>query len=356
LAPLKLRDRDAIITKEGLIFRVLGYSHPSASFICEPEYASSKIFKSDDPRAPRGLRQELFYKFYGDEGWKFIQERYPQYMILHQMLKRKVIGVSFNDILTARKPNNALQELLCKKGEDDLLSATHGVINAVLESSNLSITDFGVFGSILHDFHHPVFSDIDLVIYGGKNLDRLRRTLHGFYASGSALLKNEFETDRSVKGKSWHFRNLSSKEYVWHQRRKLTYALFRDQKTGRAIKTEFEPVKTWNEIRNEYDSKTRIVPKGWTHILAKVTDDTESPFIPSVYGIEPQEIFEGPRDIGEARRVISYLEEFRMQAKRGEIVDVRGNLEEVSAPKGDFLQIVLTYCPRYYEQVMKVNN
>jgi predicted nucleotidyltransferase len=356
LAHLRLRDRDAIITKEGLIFRVLGYSHPPESFICDAEYASSKIFKSDDPRAPRGSREELFYKFYEDEGWKFIQDRYPQYMILHEMLKRKVIGVSFNDIFTTRKPDKILQELLYRRGEEDLLSAMRSVVNVVLESSNLSLIDFGVFGSMLHGFHHPTFSDIDLVIYGGKNLDILRKALHELYASDSAVLKNEFETGQSVKGKTWQFRNLNSKEYVWHQRRKLTYALFRDQKTGRTIKTEFEPVKNWNEINNEYDSKTRIKSKGWVHILAKVTDDHESPFIPSVYGIEPQEICEGPRDAVETQRVVSYLEEFRMQAKQGEIVDVRGNLEEVSAPSGNFFQIALTYCPRYYEQVLKVKN
>jgi predicted nucleotidyltransferase len=90
--------------------------------------------------------------------------------------------------------------------------------------------------------------------------------------------------------------------------------------------------------------------------LAKVTDDHESPFIPSVYAIEPQEICEGPREAIDTKRIVSYMEEFRMQAKQGEIIDVRGNLEKVSAPDGDFLQIVLTYCPRYYEQVLKVKN
>ena len=356
MAHLRLRDRDAIITKEGLIFRVLGYSHLREFFICDAEYASSKIFKSDDPRAPRGLGKELFHKFYEDEGWKFIQDRYPQYMILHKMLKRKVIGVSFNDIFTTRKPNNVLQKLFYKRREDGLLSAMRSVVNVVSESSNLSIEDFGVFGSMLHGFYHPTFSDIDLVIYGGNNLDRLRKTLHEFYASDSAVLKNEFETDQSVKGKIWRFRNLSQKEYVWHQRRKLTYALFRDRKSGRTIKTEFEPVKNWNEINNEYDSKTRIISKGWTHILAKVINDPESPFIPSVYTIEPQEICEGPREAIETKRIVSFMEEFRMQAKRGEIVDVRGNLEKISAPTGPFFQIALTYCPRYYEQVLKVKN
>ena len=356
MAPLRLRDRDAIITREGLIFRVLGYSHPPDSFACDAEYASSKIFKSDDPRAPRGSGEELFYKFYEDEGWKFIQNRYPHYMIHHEMLNRKIIGVSLNDIFTTRKPDKVLQQLLKMKAKDGLVSAMQTVVSGVSESSGLSITDFGVFGSMLHGFHHPKFSDIDLVIYGGKNLEELRKTLDELYRSDSAAFKNEFETDQSIKGKNWRFRNLSPEEYVWHQRRKLTYALFQDENSGRTIKTEFEPVRNWNEIRNEYDSKTRINVKGWTHILAKVTDDHESPFIPSVYAIEPQEMCEGPREAIETKRIVSYMEEFRLQAKRGEIIDVRGNLEEVSTPTGNFFQIALSYCPRYYEQVLKVKH
>ena len=50
----------------------------------------------------------------------------------------------------------------------------------------------------------------------------------------------------------------------------------------------------------------------------------------------------------------SYMEEFRQQAKKDETVIVEGNLEEVVSPKGSFHQVTLTYCPRYYEQVLKV--
>jgi predicted nucleotidyltransferase len=55
-------------------------------------------------------------------------------------------------------------------------------------------------------------------------------------------------------------------------------------------------------------------------------------------------------------RVFSYMEEFRQQARRDETVIVEGNLEEVQSPNPDdcFYQITLTYCPRYYEQVLKV--
>jgi hypothetical protein len=48
------------------------------------------------------------------------------------------------------------------------------------------------------------------------------------------------------------------------------------------------------------------------------------------------------------------MEEFRMQARRDETVYVEGNLEEVITPEERLTQISLTYCPRYYEQVLKV--
>jgi len=63
----QLRDRDGIVTREGLIFRVFGYSHPPNAYICDAEYASANIFSSKVPRAPRdGSISPLFYKFYDD--------------------------------------------------------------------------------------------------------------------------------------------------------------------------------------------------------------------------------------------------------------------------------------------------
>ena len=356
MASVELRDRDAAVTGDGLIFRIFGYSHPERSFICDPEYASSEIFNSTDPRAPRGQGQNSFYKFYEDQGLRFIQEKYPRYMIFHEMLGRKVVGVGLGNIFIVRKPEKALLELVETTPKDNLHRAVQKVLENVLPCSKLNLTDFGVFGSLLHKFYHPRFSDIDLIIYGGRNLVRLLENLQEFYESDASSLRNEFATESSVAGKSWRFTNLSLKEYLWHQQRKLIYSLFEDPASGRTIKTEFEPVKSWEEIRNDYDPKTKIMSKGWTNIRAKILDDTESPFIPSIYDIEPLEVSEGYKQAIEANRLVSYLEEFRLQAKRDETVDVTGNLEEIAGPHGNYFQITLTYCPRYYEQVLKVSN
>jgi len=354
LAPLSLRDRDAIITREGLIFRVFGYSHPPNAFICDAEYAPANIFTSNDPRALRTGGNQVSYKFYNDEGWKLVFNRFPQYTVFHEMLGQKVVGVKQDAVAEVRKPEERLRALAEAAPKDALHDAMQRVLNTVLEGSNLSVADFGVFGSMLHGFHHPKFSDIDLIVYGRKENAKTRETLQALYVSSGSGFRNEFDADSAVKGKQWRFKNYSVKEFLWHQKRKLIYALFQDAKSGRTIKAEFEPVKEWNEITSEYDSKTRILRKDWVKINARVIADDDVPFIPSVYIIEPLEVLSGTKEALEAVRVISYMEEFRLQAQKDETVCVEGNLEEVATPNGNFHQIALTYCPRYYEQVLKV--
>jgi predicted nucleotidyltransferase len=354
LAALRLRDRDAILTKEGLIFRVFGYSHPPKAFICDAEYASAEIFKSTNPKAFRSKGQHVFYKFYEDEGWKFVKNSFPQYMISYEALGKAVVGVAHHNIIKVRKPNLELKKLVNKKPADKLLAVLHNILELTTKHSGLSVANFGVFGSLLHGFYHPSFSDIDLIIYGRENLAKLCETLRELYADKPSLFWNEFESGKSIEGKNWRFRNYTPIEFVWHQQRKMIYALFNDEKSGRIVKTEFEPVKDWGEIRDKNISGTKIVQKSWVKILARITEDKEAPFIPSVYGIQPIEILYGGKDAEESVRVVSYMEEFRLQAQNGEKVYIEGNLEEVKTSKSNFHQITLTYCPRYYEQVLKL--
>ena len=91
-------------------------------------------------------------------------------------------------------------------------------------------------------------------------------------------------------------------------------------------------MKAWSEIKSEYDPQAHIKQKGWVKIKASITADDEAPFIPSIYGIEPLEVLSGPKEALEAKRVFSYMEEFRQQAQKDETVIVEGNLEEVESP------------------------
>jgi len=255
--------------------------------------------------------------------------------------------------MESRKPSEVLKRLMEKEAEDYLLKALQNLLTFVIEESRLSERNFGIFGSVLHGFYHPKFSDLDFIIYGRVELKRLRETLGELYRRDH-LLQNEFEKDTHIlKEKLWRFVNLSPKEYLWHQRRKMIYGLFSDEENGRVIKIEFEPVKDWNEIRNEYNPDIRIIRKNWIKAIARVTQDQDAAFMPSIYQIELIKILEGVK-VKSIRRILSYVEEFRMQAIRDEVVYVEGNLEQMVTPKTTFHQITLTRCPRYYEQVLKV--
>ena len=190
-----LRDRDAIETAEGLIFRVFGYSHPPGAYICDAEYASSKIFESKDPRAPRTGKGQLYFKFYNDEGMKLVMKKYPQYQVFHEMLGLNLVGVKDGAIVEARKPEERLQQLLETEPTDELLAAMERVLMISLSNSGLKTENFGVFGSMLHGFHHPNYSDIDLIVYGKKENAIMRKTLEAMYDDPQSGFHNEFESD-----------------------------------------------------------------------------------------------------------------------------------------------------------------
>jgi predicted nucleotidyltransferase len=349
---LRLRDRDAILTGDGIIFRVYGYIHPSGAYVCDPEYASPAVFKSTNPRARRGENEPVYYKFFADEGLKLILNQFPQYTVFYEPLQKRLVGVKEDDITEVRRPDIGLQWVLAEEPDDVLLKALQDLFVRVSSQSGLTEKDFGVFGSLLHGFYHPNLSDLDFIVYGKENVDRLCEALETLY-SEDPTLRNEFDSMKAVESKDWKFVNYSLEEYVWHQRRKMIYAYFDSEDAGRVVKAEFEPVKDWTEIYNEYSPSTRIFHVGWIKAVAEITDDKDAPFIPSIYQIEVKDILEGP-EVDDIKRIFSYMEEYRMQAKQGERVLVEGNLEKVVTGTDIFHQITLSYGPRYYEQTLKV--
>jgi predicted nucleotidyltransferase len=309
----QLRDRDAIISCEGLIFRVYGYSHPPTGYVCDVEYAPSNLYRSPHPKAPRHGRNGLYYKFFEDQGLKFIQRHYPEYHVYYRPLQRRLVGVQATAISTSRLP--------------------------------------GVFGSLLHGFYHSHFSDIDLTITGKRSLQELQEALSAIYDTGNGILINEFTSPQTWNKDQWRFTNFSLSEYEWHQRRKLIYSLYTGAASHRRIKVEFEPVLRYPEIVNEYNEIQRLENLGWIEAEGRILDNDHGSFMPSIYTFELDT--SSRPDVKEIHRIISYVEEYRMQVNKGEKIQVKGHVEKVTALRNQFYQITLTYAPRYYEQVLK---
>lgn len=154
---------------------------------------------------------------------------------------------------------------------------------------------------------------------------------------------------------NWRFRFYSKEEYGWYQRRKLIYAILQSHNIDRFVKIEFEPVRRWDEIDNEYAEIDRIRPLGMVEATFTVLSDEEVAFMPSIYPVKVGGVsFDvDPREI---TRIISYVEEFRLQLFEGEKGYVRGMLEEVEGEKGGFYQITLSRCSDYYGQVLRLQS
>jgi len=347
---MRFRDRDAPVTPTGLVFRTFGYDHPTDSCFCDLEYASEKVYRTDDPKALRDGLPTKYYKFYLDGGLNFALSQEPPYRILHRPLNRMMVGVRAEQLSHVVRPGERLEELLATNG-DPLIEATREVLGLVTDRSNLKPRDFGVFGSLAHGFHKPRYSDIDLVIYGIEGLKELRMTLKGLYDEGS--LRNEFEDwTPEDPPNHWNFTNYSKEEYGPSQMRKLIFAKYNSEGLGREVNVEFEPVRKWDEIDNEYETTERIEELGRVQAIGEILSDDEGGFMPSIYLVELKEI-DADVDPDQIRRIVSYVKEFRLQLEAGERVLIRGNLERVETKDEEFHQITLSYGPNYFDQVLK---
>jgi len=350
---VRFRDRDAPITEEALIFRVYGYVHPPGYCVCDLEYAPEKVYESVDPRSVRARDGKRFYKFYFDGGLNFVKKRFPRYQFFYRPLQTRLVGLAEEQISETRRPDERLRLIFDSDREDALVQALIELLMKIFEASKLKISDFGVFGSIMHDFYDPKYSDLDLVVYGKRQLLELMEVLEDLYSDTGSGFQNEFEGwGLSMSPLNWKFKYYSIAEYGWHQRRKTVYALYKSADLNRTVKVEFEPVKRWSEIANEYADDERIESLGWVVATVKILDDSESFFMPSIYPVEVLRIGKRFKNV-DVERVVSYVEEFRMQLKEGEEGMVRGRLEKVSGRGGEFHQITLSYGPSYFKQVLK---
>ena len=347
---MKFRDRDSPVALNGLIFRTFGYDHPRDSCFCDLEYAPETLYTSRESKALREGLPKKHYKFYSDGGLKFALNQNPPFKLRHEALSRDMVGIRESEISRVVRPDERLAELM--KGDGDPLQRTCvEIIDLITESSSLKSSDFGVFGSLAHGFHNPLFSDVDLIIYGVEELRELRTTLTELYKGDS--LRNEFDGWTPLDPPAhWNFKHLSKEEYGRHQRRKGIYAVHDAELLGREVEIEFEPVRRWDEITNEYPEILSIRELGRVEAVGEVISGDEGGFMPSVYPVRLEEV-EGNIDPGEIGRVVSYVEEFRLQVETGERFVVRGNLEEVETRKGSFYQITLSYGREYFDQVLK---
>lgn len=321
------RDRDQLLTKEGLFFTVVGNLHPDDRVIGYLKYVPSA-----DGRWGRGkARYARILPYYTIpsllDTMKYLEEGYGHYVWFSSELGIKMSAVPKEYIRKHYKPEERLFELLSAQRRDKLEEAVVSLVSLISNESGVAPEFFGVAGSILVGIHNVEFSDIDLTVYGVSNSLKVKEALIKLYSDAGKPIKRlppgklQFLLDRRMK-----LYHLSKEGAELICLRRWNRGVFS------GVDFSIHPVKLEEEERLRFGDY-RFKPKGIVTVEAVVTDTSEAMFMPCTYRIEPIRALEGEVE-PDLTTVTSFEGLYADVALEGEVIRVRGKLEAVIDKEG----------------------
>jgi predicted nucleotidyltransferase len=338
------RDRDYIETEEGLVFAVIGNVHPVDRVIAYLKYMRIDVgvgsvntiwFKQGVPY----LRVLPLYSASNVRAVldRYLRDRYRDYVVLDKYRNIELIEVPKHRVRIHYKPEERLQEVF-KRPRDSLERLVLEMVEKLALTSEVSVSNFGVTGSILLGIHNPQYSDIDLIVYGTSNAYKVRESIKELYTDESSGFSyfDEDSLERWARevAETQAFTvdeaKLFYRKYVWNR------GLYRGRKFS------IHPVKLEDEVREEWE-QTIHKPLCIGTVRARVVDSRDSIFMPAVYVVRDVEILDGCRVNAEIRRVVSYESLYIDVAQPGDEIIARGKFEHVTDTKtGDeYAQVVV---------------
>ena len=172
------------------------------------------------------------------------------------------------------------------------------------ESEGLDLSGLGVTGSILISAQKQR-SDIDLVCYSRAQFNQLRKLTGKLIRRGDCSEMNETDWQDSYARRAC---DLSYKEYLWHEKRKLNKAVINQRKFDLNLVLEgFE-----NTSLKQYEKLGAVV------LRMQITDDALAFDYPAEFFVNHQQI----------NSIVSYTATYTGQVQVGEWVEVAGQLEQ----------------------------
>jgi predicted nucleotidyltransferase len=175
--------------------------------------------------------------------------------------------------------------------------------------------------------HNPVFSDIDVMVYGTDESFRVKNVMSDTEASQDSRI----ERFKGEKLKQWCARK-SQNHPISIAEAKLLHQ--RKWNIGMFGKTPFSvhPAKTEKELTEKYGDK-KYQARGMVTIQATVTESVDSVFLPAVYKVGEVEI-DGEIS-AEIEEVVSYESLYDSLADPSEVIQAHGKLEHVTDSRTD---------------------
>jgi len=179
----------------------------------------------------------------------------------------------------------------------------------------------GVSGSLLAQLHKPN-SDIDPIIYGSENCQRVHKALETLMQSSDNPVK-PYSTDELKGLFRFRFKDTQTPfdDFVQTESRKVLQGKFKNKEYFIRF------VKDRSEIYSKYGT-IGYKNVGYAKIQAEIEDDSEAIFTPCSYKIKNVVFLKGARFTVD--EIASFRGRFCEQARNGEVIIAQGKVERVT--------------------------
>lgn len=324
-----LRDRDFLEDSDGDLFCVVGNVHPPGKAISYLKYVKGVAERAARVKWSRGgqvyARILPNYSAVGYlEAQAFLRSRKPHYVTYDQFLGIELTAVPMESVVKHYKPEERLEELSSSSSLDDLERLALELVLLIADESGVSLSNFGVSGSLLLKLHNTAFSDIDLVVYGKENSVKVKEAVTQLLdACDKGLSRPEGEALRRWAEDVSKIHPLSLEEAMRLYGSKWNRALFK----GRQF--SIHPVKLESEVAETYGDLI-CKPAGWAKVRCKIIDDSDALYLPCEYDVGSVVVLDtNSKAELKVRKLVSHEGLYSGIASKGEEVIAYGKLEEV---------------------------
>jgi len=312
---MKAREGDIIETFDGNIFDVKGLVHPPDGIIAFIRFTPD----SEGERKKANTHYKKVYPLH--ERYVLLQAKFPQYLVFDQVFNEWLCEVPTEMVKKHYEPPKYLSQLPRKRALEELEQQTLELIKLLQKKADVKWSTLGVSGSLLVGLHTPS-SDIDLMVYGSKNCEKVYNALKSLVCDEASHLKSYSRRELSVL---FDFRSKDTamrfEDFVRTESRKVLQGRFHQRDYF------IRCVKEWNEISEQYGS-VHYEPVGEAKIRATIADDSQMIFTPCTYLIVDVKTVEGKR-VEPIREIVSFRGRFCEQARKGETIIACGKVERV---------------------------
>ena len=294
----------------------LGYEHPEGRVFAFLKYIPSEfqaLFQVEMLERTWKFGDKTLFraeKLYTAANYKsFIEtfrKNFPDYIYFCPFRNKELISAPISSIERVFVPKDCLQNIIKLETHDHIQKMALDLINMLSKESGVSLSHFGMHGSIALNMHSEE-SDIDFVVYGSGNFRVVEEAIDRLVAAGTLrfIFGNKLDRARKFKGKY--------QDKIWM----FTAARLPNEVTGKC-------------------GEFRFVPLSPLKFQCTVRDDSEAIFRPAIYRITDYTPSDAKSELPKDQIpscILSNIGCYRNVARSGDKIRVAGTLERIESVK-----------------------